>query len=29
MKWSPSVKINPNVDESMMAASRHIKEMKE
>lgn len=29
MKWSPAVKINPNFDESVLSARRHITEIKE
>jgi len=28
MKWAPSVKINPNFDESVLAAKRHLAEIK-
>jgi hypothetical protein len=29
MKWNPSVKINPNFDESVIAARKHIYEVKD
>jgi len=29
MKWAPSVKVNPAFDESVLAAKKHLKEIKE
>jgi hypothetical protein len=29
MKWSPSINLNPNFDDSIIAATKHINESKD